>query len=160
LTSGEHPLLGRVLVNRIWLHHLGRGIVDTPGDFGVLGQRPSHPELLDWLATELVARGWGMKAMHPLIMTSTLYPPSSARDSAKDRLDSSNALYGRFGLRRLEAEAIRDRILATSGRLDRRPGGPPVPVSEDLFGQVNAPDDQPRRSVYLQVRRSKAVALL
>jgi hypothetical protein len=160
LTSGEHPLLTRVLVNRLWLHHLGRGIVDTPGDFGVLGQRPTHPELLDWLANELVRRGWSTKAMHRLIMTSTVYRQSSRRDARKDRLDGSNALYGRFALRRLEAEAIRDRVLATAGRLDRRAGGPPVAVVEDSFGQVSAPDDQPRRSVYLQARRSKPVALL
>jgi hypothetical protein len=160
LTSGEHPLLGRVLANRLWLHHLGRGIVDTPGDFGILGQRPSHTELLDWLATELVREGWSMKAMHRLIMTSTVYRQSARRDADKDRIDTSNALFGRFGLRRLEAETIRDRILATAGRLDRSAGGVPVAVVEDTSGQVNAPDDKPRRSVYLQVRRSKPVALL
>ncbi|HKI37284.1 MAG TPA: PSD1 and planctomycete cytochrome C domain-containing protein [Gemmataceae bacterium] len=160
LTDGSHPLLGRVLVNRVWLHHFGRGIVDTPGDFGVLGLRPTHPELLDWLATELVREGWSLKRMHKLVMTSTVYRQSSLRDPAKDAVDSGNALYGRYAVRRLEAEALRDRILATAGRLDPTPFGPPVPVMEDVVGQVIVPDDKPRRSVYLQVRRRKPLAFL
>jgi len=160
LTSGDHPLLGRVLVNRIWQHHFGRGIVNTPGDFGILGERPSHPELLDWLATELVQQGWSMKKMHRLIMTSTAYRQSSRRTPAQDAVDANNALIGRYPLRRLDAEVLRDRILLTAGRLDRTPFGPPVGVVEDLVGQGNAPDDKPRRSVYLQVRRTKPVAFL
>jgi hypothetical protein len=160
LASGRHPLVGRVLANRIWLHHTGRGIVDTPGDFGVLGQRPSHPELLDWLASELVERRWSLNAMHRLIMTSTVYRQSSRRDASKDAVDSGNALYGRFAVRRLEAEVLRDRILATVGRLDRTPFGPAVAMAEDATGQVIAPEDKPRRSIYLQVRRSKPVAFL
>lgn len=160
LTNGQHPLLGRVLANRLWLHHFGRGIVETPGDFGILGQRPTHPELLDWLATEWVRQGWSLKRMHKLVMLSTVYRQSSRRESAKDAIDSANALYGRFAVRRLEAEALRDRILATSGRLDRTPFGPAVPVVEDAVGQVTVPDDKPRRGVYLQVRRSKPVAFL
>jgi hypothetical protein len=160
LTSGSHPLLGRVLVNRVWLHHFGRGIVDTPGDFGALGLRPTHPELLDWLATELVREGWSLKRMHKLIMTSTVYRQSSRRDPAGDAVDSGNALYGRYAVRRLEAEALRDRILATVGRLDPAAFGPPVPVEEDGVGQVIVPDERPRRSVYLQVRRRKPLAFL
>ena len=160
LTDGTHPLFGRVLANRIWLHHFGRGLVDTPGDFGVLGQRPTHPELLDYLAGELDRRGWSLKQMHRLLMTSTVYRQSSRRDSANDAIDSGNALYGRFAVRRLEAEAVRDRILDASGRLDRTAFGPPVPVAEDAVGQVIVPDDKPRRSVYLQVRRSKPIAFL
>jgi hypothetical protein len=160
LTSGSHPLLGRVLANRIWLNHFGRGIVETPGDFGVLGMRPTHPELLDWLATELVRENWSLKRLHKLIMTSTVYRQSSRRDPVQQRLDSANALYGRYPLRRLEAEALRDCILAVSGRLDRTAFGPPVPVVEDFVGQVSVPDDRPRRSVYLQARRSKPVAFL
>jgi hypothetical protein len=156
LTSGSHPLLGRVLANRIWLHHFGRGIVDTPGDFGILGQRPTHPELLDWLAGELPRQGWSLKRMHKLVMTSTAYRQSSRRDPVNDSVD----LYGRYPVRRLEAEAVRDRILATAGRLDRAPFGPPVAVAEDAVGQVIVPDDRPRRSVYLQVRRSQPVAFL
>jgi hypothetical protein len=160
LTSGNHPLLGRVLVNRIWQHHFGRGIVNTPGDFGVLGERPSHPELLDWLAIELVRQGWSMKKMHKLIMTSTAYRQSARRTAAHDAVDGSNALLGRYPLRRLDAEALRDRILLTAGRLDRKQFGPPIGVVEDAVGQGNAPDDKPRRSVYLQVRRTKPVAFL
>jgi hypothetical protein len=160
LTNGEHPLVGRVLVNRLWLHHFGRGIVDTPGEFGVLGQRPSHPELLDWLATELVRQGWSAKKMHKAIMTSTVYRQSSRRTPAQDAVDSANALFGRYPLRRLDAEALRDRILVTTGRLDRTPFGPPIGVVEDMVGQGNAPDDKPRRSIYLQVRRTKPVAFL
>ena len=81
LVSGRHPLVGRVLVNRVWLHHFGRGLVETPGDFGSLGSRPTHPDLLDWLADELVASGWSLKRLHRLIMVSTVYRQSSHRDS-------------------------------------------------------------------------------
>jgi hypothetical protein len=160
LTNGRHPLLGRVLANRLWLHHFGRGIVDTPGDLGLLGQRPTHPELLTWLAGELARQGWSLKRMHKLLMTSTAYRQSSRRDAAKDAIDSANALFGRYAVRRFEAETIRDRMLATSGRLAPTPFGPPVPIAEDAVGQVFAPDDKPRRSIYLQVRRSKPVAFL
>jgi mono/diheme cytochrome c family protein len=175
LTGGTHPLFGRVMANRIWLNHFGRGIVDTPGEFGKLGQLPTHPELLDWLACELAnpsptpqrpgtvvpgPSAWSLKAFHKLVMTSTVYRQSSARDSAKDAADGGNALYGRFPVRRLEAEAVRDRLLVAAGRLDRTPFGPPIAVVEDATGQVGTPDDKPRRSVYLQVRRSKPVAFL
>ncbi|QJW95872.1 PSD1 and planctomycete cytochrome C domain-containing protein [Frigoriglobus tundricola] len=160
LTDGTHPLFGRVTVNRIWLNHFGRGIVDTPGEFGKLGQLPTHPELLDWLAAELPKQGWSLKKFHKLIMTSTTYRQSSKRDPAKDAVDRANTLYGRFPVRRLEAEAVRDRMLAAAGRLDLTPFGPSVPVVEDATGQIGTPDDKPRRSVYLQVRRSKPVAFL
>jgi hypothetical protein len=160
LTDGTHPLLGRVLVNRIWLHHFGRGLVDSPSDFGILGQRPTHPELLDWLADDLVRRGWSMKAIHKLILTSTVYRQSSLRDPRREATDSANTLYSRFSLRRLEAEALRDRMLAANGRLDQTLFGPPAAVVEDTVGQVLVPDDKPRRSVYIQVRRSKPVAFL
>lgn len=160
LTSGQHPLSGRVLVNRIWLNHFGRGIVDTPGDFGKLGQLPTHQELLDWLATELPRLGWRLKPLHRLIMTSTVYRQSSRRRPAHDAVDSGNALYGRYAVRRLEAEVLRDRVLATVGQLDRRLSGPATPLAEDIVGQVIAPDDKPRRSIYLQVRRSKPLAFL
>lgn len=160
LTSGTHPLLGRVLMNRIWLHHFGRGIVDTPGDFGRLGTEPTHPELLDFLATEFVERGWSLKAMHKLIMTSTVYRQSSQIDPAKQAIDDANVHYWRMPIRRLEAEAVRDRILATTGALDRTLYGPPVAVEEDTTGQVIVPEGAPRRSVYLQSRRSKPVSFL
>ncbi len=160
LTCGSHPLVGRVLANRIWLHHFGRGLVDTPGDCGVLGQRPTHPELLDWLASELPRQGWSLKRMHRLVMTSTAYRQSSHRDPARGESDASGTLYSRYPVRRLEAEAVRDRILVTAGRLDRAMFGPAVVVTEDAVGQVVAPDDKPRRSVYLQARRTKPVAFM
>jgi hypothetical protein len=160
LVDGRHPLVGRVLMNRIWLHHFGRGIVETPGDFGALGTRPTHPELLDWLAHELVRGGWSLKRMHRLILTSTTYRQSSRRDAAQDAVDAENALFGRYAVRRLDAEALRDKVLAVSGRLDRIPFGPPVPVVEDSVGQVLPDKDSPRRSVYLQARRTKPVSLL
>ena len=160
LTDGTHPLFGRVMANRLWLNHFGRGIVDTPGEFGKLGQLPTHPELLDWLATELPRQNWSLKKFHKLIMTSTVYRQSSVREPAKNAADRANALYGRFPVRRLEAEAVRDRMLTVAGRLDLTPFGPPVAVVEDATGQVGTPDDKPRRSVYLQARRSKPVAFL
>jgi mono/diheme cytochrome c family protein len=159
-TSGTHPLVGRVLANRIWLHHFGRGIVDTPGDFGMLGQLPSHPELLDWLALELAGRGWSMKEMHRLLMNSTVYRQSSRRDPTKDARDAGNALYGRYPVIRLDGESFRDRILTASARLSRAEFGPPVPTIEDAVGQVGTPEDKPRRSVYLTQRRSKPVSFL
>ena len=160
LVDGRHPLVGRVLANRIWLHHFGRGLVDTPGDFGVLGNRPTHPELLDWLADELVRQGWSLKRMHRLIMTSAAYRQSSRRDPADGTPDNDDAGYGRYPLRRLDAEALRDRILFVSGRLDRTPFGRAVPVTEDSVGQVLPANDSPRRSIYLEVRRTKPVSLL
>jgi hypothetical protein len=160
LTSGEHPLFGRVMANRLWLGHFGQGIVDTPGEFGRLGQLPSHPELLDWLASEFPRQGWSMKKMHRLIVTSTVYRQSSHHVAAKDAVDGANRLYGRYPSRRLDAEMVRDRMLFTTGRLDRTPFGSPIAVVEDGEGQVGTPDNQPRRSVYLQSRRSKSVAFL
>lgn len=159
LVDGQHPLLGRVLANRIWLHHFGRGIVDTPGEFGILGTRPTHPELLDWLASELPSQGWSMKRMHKLLMTSSAYRQSSQRSDAS-MVDSDGSLYSRFSVRRLEAEIVRDRMLATCARLDRTQFGPPVEVIEDFAGQVHVKDDSARRSVYIQSRRSKPVSLL
>jgi mono/diheme cytochrome c family protein len=128
LTSGEHPLVGRVLANRIWLHHFGRGLVDSPGDFGVLGTRPTHPELLDWLAGELARQGWSLKRIHKLIMTSTAYRQSSRRTPESIAVDTENRLLSHFPLQRLDAEIIRDRMLLAAGRLTRTQFGPPVPV--------------------------------
>lgn len=160
LTSGNHPLVGRVLANRIWLHHFGRGLVDSPGDFGALGSRPSHPELLDWLATELVRHSWSLKRMHKLIMTSTAYRQSSQRTPASLSADTENRLLSCFPLQRLDAESIRDRMLLAAGRLDRKQFGPAVPVEEDFVGQVIPAGDSARRSIYLQVRRTKPVSFL
>ncbi|MDG3003542.1 PSD1 and planctomycete cytochrome C domain-containing protein [Paludisphaera mucosa] len=160
LTDGKHPLLARALANRFWMHHFGRGIVDTPGDFGALGGKPTNPELLDWLASELVDSGWSLKRFHRLILTSTVYRQSSLRDSVRDRLDGDSALLSRFPVRRLEAESLRDAILQVSGRLDRTLYGPSVGVVEDAVGLVNALGDSARRSIYLQVRRSRPVSFL
>jgi hypothetical protein len=147
-------------MNRIWLHHFGRGLVETPGDFGALGTRPTHPELLEWLADELARGGWGLKRMHRLILTSTAYRQSSRRRSEHDAAVEEDALYGRFAARRLDAEALRDKVLAVSGRLATTPFGPPVPVAEDTVGQVLPDKDSPRRSIYLQALRTKPVSLL
>jgi mono/diheme cytochrome c family protein len=177
LTSGKNPLTARVLVNRVWLHHFGRGIVGTPGDFGYLGQRPTHPELLDWLANEFMAGGWRLKRLHKLIMTSTAYRQSSLRLPHLQKVDPDNRLLARMSVRRLDAEAIRDAMLAINGKLTRRLFGPPVPVMHDDFGQVvlgvdtadsagykqkEVPlgDEEFRRSVYVQVRRSRPLAVL
>jgi mono/diheme cytochrome c family protein len=178
LTDPRHPLTARVLVNRVWMQHFGKGIVATPGDFGRLGEQPTHPELLDWLASEFVASGWSVKKLHRLILTSTAYRQSSARDVKKDAVDADNRLLGRFPLRRLDAESVRDAILATSGKLNLKPFGPPVPVMDDdagliVIGKANRdgaqyklgdesvpPGEESRRSVYIQVRRSKPLAVL
>lgn len=161
LTSGKQPMLPRVLVNRIWLNHFGRGLVDTPGDFGALGVKPTHPQLLDWLADELVARGWSMKQMHKLIMTSAVYRQSS-RASIPSPSDTGHEdrYYGRFPLRRLDAEIIRDRMLDVAGVLDRTMLGPAVAVAEDSVGMAIAQGDSPRRSIYLQVKRGKPESFL
>jgi len=165
LTNGRHPLLSRVLVNRIWMHHFGRGIVGTPGDFGVLGQRPTHPKLLDWLADELVAQRWNLKRIHKRIMMSTVYRQSSEtdgtseRDMAKLAMDGSNELYWKWPLQRLDAEVIRDRFLATTGSMQDQMFGPAVPIKADDAGQVVV-DNQSRRSVYVQVKRTQPVAVL
>ncbi|MFM7150329.1 MAG: DUF1553 domain-containing protein, partial [Gemmataceae bacterium] len=114
----------------------------------------------DWLATELVADGWSLKRLHRTLLTSTTYRQSSRRDASKDAVDPANALFGRYAVRRLDAETLRDRILQTTGRLERTMHGQAVAVVEDAVGQVVIPDEHNRRSVYLQVRRSKPVAFL
>jgi mono/diheme cytochrome c family protein len=176
LTDGKHPLVARVLVNRIWMHHFGRGIVSTPGDLGMLGERPTHPQLLDWLADEFMAGGWSVKHLHRLIMTSTVYRQSSQANSELRQIDPDNHLYGRMPMRRLEAEAIRDAILSASGRLNLKRFGPPVAVMADRVGQfvigkenlnagrpgavIGMNGEEFRRSVYVQVRRSRPLAVL
>jgi hypothetical protein len=124
LTSTDHPLTARVMVNRIWQGHFGRGLVETPSDFGLNGVAPSHPQLLDWLASEFVRSGWSVKAMHRLILTSDAYAQSNQVDERAVVLDADNRLLWRFAPRRLEGEAIRDSILYVSGRLNFKSGGP------------------------------------
>ncbi len=172
LTGDRNPLTARVLVNRVWMNHFGRGLVNTPSDFGSLGEAPSHPQLLDWLARDLMAGGWKLKRVHKMIMTSTAYRQSSARDPRRAELDPEDRYYWRMSVRRLDAETVRDRILATSGVLNRKLFGASVPVKEDTVGQVVVGVDAPagneppvgheafRRSIYIQVRRSQPLAML
>ncbi|MDB6035135.1 MAG: Planctomycete cytochrome [Verrucomicrobiales bacterium] len=176
LTSGQHPLTARVLVNQFWLHHFGRGLVNTPGDFGQLGERPTHPELLDWLASEFMANGWKLKTFHRLLMTSTVYRQSSQNESSL-RADPENRFYARMKLRRLDAETLRDSTLAVSGKLNLNRFGPPVEVARDSAGRVVTGSQKTdgngdptgvgslgelefRRSVYVQMRRSRPLSVL
>lgn len=124
ITSPENPLTPRVLANRVWHYHFGTGIVDTPSDFGYMGGRPTHPELLDWLARELQANGWKLKPLHRLIMTSQAYQQSSAWNEATAREDGDSRLLWRFPTRRLSAEEVRDTLLSVAGKLDLKMGGP------------------------------------
>lgn len=178
ITDGTHPLTTRVLVNRVWHHHFGKGIVASLGDFGHLGDKPSHPELLDYLASEFVAKGWSLKALHRAILNSTAYRQSSVREAQKDRLDPDNRLLGRMNSRRLEAETIRDAMLLATGKLNPKMFGAPVPVMIDETGQivvgVNTNDtagrpsgkfvplngEEYRRSLYIQMRRSQPLGML
>ncbi|MFO0906135.1 MAG: PSD1 and planctomycete cytochrome C domain-containing protein [Pirellulales bacterium] len=159
LTRGDHPLFGRVMANRLWMHHFGRGIVGTAGDFGALGDRPTHPELLDWLAVEWPARGWSWKEMHRTLMSSTTFQLAST-NPASMAMDQDNRWFTRAGVRRLEAETLRDRLLFASGALSSRMGGPAIAVKEDDVGQVIVTPGEARRSVYVQQRRSQPVAFL
>ncbi len=128
LTAPENPLFARVMVNRLWQHHFGRGLVATPSNFGLRGEPPTHPELLDWLAAEFVRRGWSVKAMHRLIVLSKTYRLASTNDAASAARDPANAWYCRSDRRRLDAEAVRDALLAAGGHLDTsRPGPHPFP---------------------------------
>jgi cytochrome c553 len=162
LIRPDHPLTARVMVNRIWRHHFGTGIVKTVGDFGAGGARPSHPELLDWLATEFVRQRWSVKAMHRLMMTSSVYRQSSHITPASERADPDNALLSRMPMRRMDAEALYDSMLAVAGRLDQTPFGFPSPVYVREDGSVTpiASDNGFRRSVYTVQRRKDAPTAL
>ncbi|MEZ6071594.1 MAG: DUF1553 domain-containing protein [Pirellulales bacterium] len=160
LTGGDHALVARVVANRVWMHHFGQGIVSTPADFGKLGARPTHPELLDWLADEFVANGWSLKKLHRIILTSTAWRQSSQRTPDLDAVDASNQYYCRQSVVRLEAEALRDRTLAVTGQLDGTLYGAPLGVSEDDSGQVVVSGNQTRRSLYVTVRRTQPVAMM
>lgn len=124
IADRQNPLLARVIVNRLWHHHFGTGIVDTPSDFGFNGGRPSHPKLLDWLAAELVRHDYRLKPIHRLIVTSSAYRQASRGRVEAQRIDAGNRLLWRYSPRRMEAEVLRDSLLSVSGRLNRRPGGP------------------------------------
>jgi hypothetical protein len=156
IARADNPLTARVIVNRIWHYHFGRGIVDTPSDFGHHGAVPSHPELLDWLATELVQSGWSQKHIHRLILTSSTYRQSASPRPDALKADAAARLLWRFPPRRLEAEAIRDSILTASGVLDERMGGPGFSAFEPNknYVRVYSPKEQfgpPewRRMVYM-----------
>jgi hypothetical protein len=149
------------MVNRLWQHHFGRGIVATPSDFGLRGTPPTHPELLDWLAMEFVAREWSLKQMHRTMLLSATYQQSTEATPEAAKKDPANALFGRMNRLRLEGEIIRDSLLAVSGRLNRKAGGPSVfpPIPPDAAGardwKASAdPADHVRRSVYIFARRN------
>jgi hypothetical protein len=164
ITSPKNPLTARVLANRIWQQYFGKGLVETENDFGTMGQSPTHPDLLDWLATELVSRGWSLKALHRLIVTSSTYRQSSKMRPDLAERDPANRLLARQNRSRLDAEIVRDSALAASGLLDQRLGGPPVfpPQPEGLgsFTQNDRPwkpskgANRYRRAIYTHVQRT------
>jgi hypothetical protein len=163
VTSPENPLFARVMVNRIWQHHFGTGLVATPDNLGRSGSRPSHPELIDFLAAEFVRSGHSIKAMHRLILHSAVYRQASTTQDDLSRIDPDNRLLGHFPLRRLDAEALRDTMLHVSGELDLRLGGPYVPSRRTKEGTVEVAENSAgarRRSLYLQQRRTQVVTLL
>ena len=145
----ENPLPARVMVNRLWLHHFGAGLVRTPGNFGSLGEPPTHPQLLDYLAGELIKQGWSLKQLHRQLLTSATYQQSTEQHAEKARRDPTNRLWGKVPLRRLEAEAIRDTLLSVSRSLDLRMGGPVTRQREpDADALIK------RRALYLMTNRS------
>jgi mono/diheme cytochrome c family protein len=158
LTRPDHPLTARVMVNRIWLWHFGEGLVRSPDNFGKLGDRPTHPELLDWLAKRFVESGWSLKAMHRAIMLSATYQMGARHDARAAQADPENRLHWRMNRHRLEAEAIRDAILAVSGELDPAMGGATLKATNHAYvystGGGRMAYDVNRRSVYLPVIRS------
>ncbi len=168
LTQPDHPLTARVLVNRIWKHHFGRGLVATVGNFGTTGERPTHPELLDWLAVEFVRNGWSIKWLHRQILTSQTWQQSSAIEDVQlpdGKLladeDRQRLLYG-APLRRLDGEALRDTLLSISSQLDLTPFGPPDGVDEATGGLITSKRSAKgwRRSIFVQQRRTKIPTLL
>src|SRR6266516_4560373 len=162
LADPNNPLTARVMVNRIWQFHFGRGIVGTPSDFGVKGDRPSHPALLDWLATEFVRNGWSIKKMHRLIMTSNTYRQSSRFEERAAKADPEDKLLWRFPRQRLEGEEVRDAALAVSGLLNLKMGGPsifpelPPGMSPTYSGWKVSKEEteRNRRSIYVFVKRN------
>jgi mono/diheme cytochrome c family protein len=152
ITDSQHGaghLMARVIVNRLWQHHFGRGIVATPNDFGFQGERPTHPELLDWLATDLIHNGWKLKRLHKLLMTSAVYRQNSKTDDFRARIDRENVYLWRRAPRRLEAEAIRDAMLSVAGMLDKT-----------MYGPGTLDQNMRRRSVYFFIKRSKLIPMM
>lgn len=162
LTQPDHPLTARVLVNRLWKHHFGQGIVRSLGNFGTTGDKPSHPELLDWLARDFVGQGWSMKHVHRLLLTSSTYRQASTLPATAEKQDPENRLLSHMPLRRLEAEAVYDSLLLVAGRFDETRFGPPDPVDARGDGLVTPlPTERGyRRSIYVRQRRSQVPTLL
>lgn len=163
LASTENPLVARVMINRIWQHHFGAGLVATVDNLGISGAKPSHPELLDYLADELIHSGWSIKGVHRLILTAAAYRQSSAPREGLDAIDPDNRLLAHFPIRRLDAEAIRDAMLHVSGDLDPRAGGPFVASKRTAEGLVEVAENvggAHRRSIYLQQRRTQVDTFL
>ena len=162
LTDPANPLTARVIVNRVWQYHFGKGIVATPSDFGIKGEQPTHPALLDWLASEFVSHGWSMKYLHRLIMTSATYCQSSASRSDAAKVDPENKLLWRFPIHRLEGEAIRDSALSVAGLLNPKMSGPSIfpelppgmPSPRGGWKVNDDPNERNRRSIYVFVRRN------
>lgn len=159
LTQGEHPLTARVMVNRIWLWHFGEGLVRSPDNFGLLGEAPTHPELLDWLAVEFMESGWSLKDLHRLILTSATYRMSTQYRADYNAVDPENRLLWRMNRRRLDAESIRDAVLSVSGELDTQMQGSLLPTANRAYVTSTAsvnPDvyKTNRRSLYVPVVRS------
>jgi hypothetical protein len=157
LTDPNHPLTARVIVNRLWKHHFGQGIVPTLGNFGRAGQPPAHPELLDWLAIEFTRRDTSWKSLHRTMTTSAAYRQTSAVSAEAERLDPDNRWISRMPLRRLEAEELRDSLLFLSGELDRSRFGPPASVEVRPDGLVRSGR---RRSIYVQQLRKHPATIL
>jgi hypothetical protein len=163
LASPDHPLFARVMVNRIWQQHFGTGLVATADNLGLSGAKPSHPELLDYLAAEFMKSGWSVKAVHRLILASAVYRQSSSPRADLDAIDKDNRLLSHFPFRRLDAESVRDAMLAVAGELDGRSGGPYVPSRRTAEGVVEVEektDGAHKRSLYLQQRRTQVVTFL
>ncbi len=166
LTGPDHPLTARVMVNRIWHWHFGEGLVRTPSDFGKMGERPTHPELLDYLARRFIEGGWSVKKMHRLIMLSNTYQMSTRATPPAIEKDPENRLWSRFSPRRLEIEEIRDGLLAIDGSLDLKMGGSLLDFTSytDLENSEDRlsldPEKTPRRMVYLPLRRANLPPLL
>ncbi|MBC8003559.1 MAG: DUF1553 domain-containing protein [Opitutaceae bacterium] len=171
LTEADHPLTARVIVNRVWHWHFGRGIVGTPNDFGRQGEEPTHPELLDWLASEFVSQGWSLKKLHRMILLSETYQRSSDFREGNAKIDANNRYLWRMNRQRLDAETLRDAVLSVSGALNLKMGGRPVipKLSKEEYSVLWARDQWPealdarehnRRSVYLYVKRTFPMPML
>ncbi len=162
LTSSHNPLTARVIVNRVWLWHFGQGLVRTPNDFGLRGERPTHPELLDWLACDFIEHGWSIKHLHRMIMLSSCYQMSSQVDSQTLARDPENRLLSRYQPHRVEAEVVWDGVRAVAGTLNTAMFGLPVAPPLDSQEQIGnfrkwpacTPEEANRRAIYILVRRS------